>query len=97
MSDELWSDAVESAFEQETLLRLSELQVNMLVKAQVGKYVHRVIEVLVSPDGFASLGIVRTLAENGYDHTWLYEVNGKNDDPAWVLKGWRTEQGGVAV
>lgn len=84
----IWNTAIDNALNQPTLLRASELDVHMIVRRVNGDRTHRVIEALVAPDGFAGQGIVRTLDSHGYDQTWLFEVNGKQDDPVWILQGW---------
>lgn len=85
MSD-LWNEALSLAMGR-SLLRTSELDIHMIVRRANGDRNHRVIEILLSPDGFIGMGIVRTLDDKGYDQTWLFQHNGKGDEPIWILQG----------
>ncbi len=84
---DMWEQALyEAQIKDKPLIRLSDmLHCGMVVRLVNGTRNHQVIEILVAPDGFSGMGIVRTMADNGYDETWLFEYHGKNDEQKWIL------------
>lgn len=88
---DIWDTAIDDAVSKVSLLKPSELQVNMIVRNVNGDREHRVIECLTAPDGFVGQGIFRTMDSHGYDQTFVYAFGGKNDDPVWILLGWYSD------
>lgn len=86
MKQDIWRAALDEALDTATVLRASELLVDMVVRCVGGRQRWRVVECLC-PDVFWRMGIVRMVDETGDDNTYLFEIGGRRDEAKWVLLG----------
>jgi hypothetical protein len=84
---------LQTALLHKTMLRASELEPHMIVSEERdgSRATRVVIGVYIGPFDDANVNIVEWLFPDGLTDLFIYQPNGKLDDPRFSLLGWKRD------